>query len=177
MAIVGGGYPMSRCSGVCASSGRGFATGETYVAALIERDGQRGLERLDFGAEAWDQGARPAPPARLFGFWRAVFTPGEVKTSPLLGDAELLDLFEELAGASEPKQVSFRYFLTLLLIRRRLLRLMGTRAGALLVLPKGATGEPQVVADPGLDETAVSDAIEQLGQIIAVDEAPAGAGA
>ncbi|CAG0999319.1 hypothetical protein PHYC_02770 [Phycisphaerales bacterium] len=166
MGILSSGYPASRCTGRCAATGRVFSHGELIVAVLVERaDG--GLERLDYGLESWEAGQRPQPPMVVFGFWRCEFTPEEKKSNALLGDAELLDLFEDLAGAAEPKQIAFRYFLALLLVRRRMLRVTGSREGALLVLPKGVSGEPVAVVDPGLEESVVGDAIEQLGRVVA----------
>ena len=175
MAIVSSPYPVARSTGRCAASGTAFVEGDGYVAVLVERDGQAGLERLDFAAKAWEEGARPQTPLRMFGFWRGTFQAHEAKKQPLLGDAELLDLFEELGGATEPKQVTFRYILSLLLIRRRILRVVSTRSGVMMVVPRGSgdtAREPISVVDPGLDEQAIADAIEQLGQVVATDAPP-----
>jgi hypothetical protein len=179
MSLTGSSYPSVRPTGRCASSGEPFKEGDPYVATLVERQGQPGLERLDFSVAAWNKGERPQAPFALFGFWRARYQAQETKKQPLLGDAELLDLFEELASATEPRQLTFRYLLTLLLVRRRILRVVSTKPGQMLVLPRGsssggeATREPIPVADPGLDDQAIADAIEQLGAIVATD-APVG---
>lgn len=168
-------YPVARSTGQCAATGTPFKEGDAYVAVLVERDGQPGLERHDYAAAQWEAGVRPQPPLRMFGFWRGTYQAHEAKKQPLLGDAELLDLFEELGGATEPKQVIFRYILSLLLIRRRVLRVVGTKPGTMSVVPRGSgdtAREPITVADPGLDEQAIADAIEQLGQVVATD-APA----
>jgi len=173
MAMASSPYPVARSTGHCAVTGIPFKEGDAFVAALVERDGQPGLERLDYAAKEWEGGARPQPPLRLFGFWRGAYHPGEAKRQPLLGDAELLDLFEELGGATEPKQVTFRYILSLLLIRRRVLRVVSTKPGTMSVVPRGSgdtAREPITVVDPGLDEQAIADAIEQLGQVVATDE-------
>jgi hypothetical protein len=172
MALSSTPYPFARSTGRCTASGTPFTEGDPFVAVLVERQGQPGLERQDFAAQAWEQGARPQPPLRVFGFWRGTFTPHETKKQPLLGDAELLDLFEELAAATEPKQVTFRYILALLLVRRRVLRVVSTRPGVMMVVPRGSgdtAREPIAVADPGLDDQAIADAIEQLGQVVATD--------
>jgi hypothetical protein len=113
----------------------------------------------------------------LFGFWRGSYRAAELKKQPLLGDAELLDLFEELGAATEPRQLTFRYLLTLLLVRRRVLRVVGTKAGMMQVLLRGdAEREPISVTDPGLDDQAIADAIEQLGQVVATDAPPTAMG-
>ena len=64
---------------------------------------------------------------------------GGEKPRALLSDPELLELFEELAGATETRQLVFRYLLALLLVRRKVLRHAGSRPGVLLVRPKPAT--------------------------------------
>jgi len=178
MAIVTSTYPVARSTGRCAATGAVFKEGDSYVAVLVEREGQAGLERLDFAQGQWEAGARPPQPLQVFGFWRGTYVAHEAKKQPLLGDAELLDLFEELGTASEPKQVTFRYILALLLIRRRVLRVVSTKPGVLMVVPRGAGDvgrEPMGVTDPGLDEQAIADAIEQLGQVVATDAPAAGA--
>ena len=182
MPISSSPYPFSRSTGKCAATGAPFAEGQPYIATLVECAGQRGLERLDFSVQAWDAGQRPQPPLTLFGFWRGKYQAAETKKQPLLGDAELLDLFEELASATDPRQLTFRYLLTLLLVRRRVLRVVSTKPGTMLVLPRGSAGgsggggdatrEPIPVADPGLDDQAIADAIEQLGQVVATDAPP-----
>jgi len=173
MAFAASSYSVSRSPGTCAASGREFQTGETIVATLCEREGNQAFERLDFCAQAWDKGARPAEPLRLFGLWRTQYQPGETKKQQLLSDPELLELFEELGAATEPKQLCFRYLLALLLVRRRALRCLAATAAGMKVLPKGASLEqaPIDVVDPGLDEQMISDAMEQLGQIVPVDGA------
>jgi len=178
MNLAGSSYPVVRSTGVCSSTGRAFGLGEAFVATLVEREGQPALERQDFSIGAWEAGDRPGAPLRLFGFWRATYHPQESRKQPLLGDDELLDLFEELGAATEARQITFRYLLALLLIRRRVLKVVGTRRDAgvstMLVLPKGRAQanpqeEPVAVTDPGLDDQAVSDAMEQLGQVVATD--------
>ncbi len=176
--LAGSPYSIARSSGVCAATGHAILTGDAFVAALVERPGQPALERLDFSREAWEAGARPAPPFRLFGFWRSVRQSSEHVKKPLLSDAELLDLFEELAAAGEsvdPKRQGFRYLLALLLVRRRVLKLEPSPSRLLRVRPKAQDGGPIVeIKDPGMGDAAIADAIEQLGAILVTD-APGGA--
>lgn len=162
-------YPAAKSTGRCAATGAAFAPGQVHVATLVERPGEATLDRLDFSVEAWAAGARPQPPLKLFGFWKAHFSSDAPKGPALLSDPELLELFEELADTTEPKRQAFRYLLALLLVRRRVLRLLSTRGREIHVLPKGAdlaTTPPIVVAEPNLDETLLSEAVEQLNQIV-----------
>ncbi len=177
-------YPISRPTGQCAATGRAIAVGETFVATLVERDDQPLLERMDFSTEAWDEGRRPESPYRLFGSWKSVHQESGAPKQTLLSDPELLDLFEELGAATEPRQQAFRYLLALMMIRRRLLRLVTSTPEGLTVLAKGSAPEtePAFVTDPGLDDEMVAEAIEQLSQIMpqeraAMTEGAAGAAA
>ncbi len=179
--LAGSPYSIARSTGVCAATGHAIQTGDAFVAALVERPGQPALERLDFSREAWEAGARPSAPLRLFGSWRSVRQSAEGVKKPLLSDAELLDLFEELAAAGEaidPKRQGFRYLLALLLVRRRVLKLEPSPSRILRVRPKSQQNQDQgpivEIKDPGMGDAAIADAIEQLGAILATD-APDGA--
>lgn len=165
-------YEISRPTGRCAATGHPIAIGQAFIAALAERDGQEGLERLDYSLEAWEAGARPELPLRLFGYWRSVMSPpGETKRQ-FIDDEALLDLFDGLAEATEPSRLAFRYVLALILVRKRLLRYEGGRRGVMLVRRAKRAGEepdtspPSEVIDPGMDDAAIAEATEQLGQII-----------
>lgn len=170
--LAGPGYPIARATGRCAATGRQLQVDERYVATLVEREGQEPLERVDFSLAAWESGARPQGPGRLFASWRtAVPEPSSRKTA-FLSDDELLELFEQLAEAGEARRVAFRYLLALILIRRKVLRYEGARAGVLTVrarTPAGALeGAAMRVVDPGLDEQTIAGAMEQLGEIMSL---------
>jgi hypothetical protein len=151
--------------------------GEKCVATLVEQPvaGSTTTEigRVDFSVEAWAAGARPASPGVVLGSWRTAYHAGEQKKTPLMGDQEMLDLFEEMGRATDERQVRFRYLLSLLLIRKRLLRVISTKrtpAGVVMtVLRRGedaGQATPGEVLDPGLDEATIAEAVEQLGLIV-----------
>ncbi len=183
MSILSGpGYPVSRTTGRCAASGKELAHGERYIAALVEREGSPELERLDYSIEAWESGARPVPPLSLFAHWRAVMTGQQDKKSPLLGEDELMELFERLAEATEARRVAFRYMLALVLVRKKALRYEGTLDGVMRVRPRPASpGGPEAsiieVKDPGLTQDVLAGAMEQLGEIMTLDAEPGAPGA
>ncbi len=172
---IGPAYSISRSPGVCAASGQRFAPGDRLVAVLVERPGHDELERLDFAEAAWRAGARPAAPLTVFATWRASFVPPEAKKRLALGDAELFDLFEQLAAAATPKQLAFRYVLALLRVRRRVLTLAGQRGDVLTVHARrpASASEPAAydLTDPKLDAETLQSVIEQFGEIVG-DTAP-----
>jgi hypothetical protein len=163
---------MHKSTGSCAATGRAFTPGETHIAALVDEPG-RGLARMDFGVDAWESGTRPPAPFQLIGFWRAHYQPHQQPAKQLMGDDELLEMFDGLANVSDPKQVRFRYVLALLLIRRRMLRVVGQRRGVegvtMQVYRQGESAgdlPPTPVLDPGLDEVSIAEAIEQLTALV-----------
>lgn len=178
-------YPIGKGTGVCAATGRRLAPGERFVAALVEPEESDDLVRVDFGAEAWDEGARPKG---LFGFWRGTVQAGDAKKKVLIDDEAILDLFEQLAGAADQRRVAFRFVLALVLVRKRLLVCESTRAprgdqpGVMLVRRKGDPRPPEgpalrEVIDPGMTDEAIDEVIQQFEAVMAGEtEAPAAPG-
>ncbi len=181
------GYEVVRATGVCVASGKAIAPGEEYIAVLMESADGASLERRDFSLDAWREGSRPEPVSRMYGAWKAVMPAPNESKQLLVDDESLMDLLEQLAEATEPARISFRYILALLLMRRRLLKYEGTRRDrpdspkGLVMMVRRATrvDEPPApvieVIDPGMDDQAISDAIEQIGSVLA--PAAAGTGA
>jgi hypothetical protein len=65
-------FPISRPTGTCAATGHPIKVGDSYIAALVERQGSEALERVDYSLEAWVRGERPRAPLWLFASWKAV---------------------------------------------------------------------------------------------------------
>lgn len=175
--VSGSGYDVSRAKGVCAATGTPIRPGDAYVAAVVERAGEEGLERLDYGADAWAGGARPVSP--VFAHWRAVMDPPGENRRQVLDDAALADLFEQTAdgvgtgegGGAGRAGVAFRYLLALMLVRRKFLRHEGSRPGVMLVRWTGRSGRagdagPAVeVEEPAMDAEAMGRAADEMGKL------------
>ncbi|MBL8760699.1 MAG: hypothetical protein JNL50_05285 [Phycisphaerae bacterium] len=173
-----GSYPLSRPTGVCAASGRPLVVGGRFVAVLVEAPDREDMQRQDFSIEAWEGGARPASPGRVFATWRSIMPePAAAKKQLVMGDDELLDLFEQLSESTDQKKLAFRYVLALLLVRRKLLRYSGVRGrgpgSKMLVSRKptapGAEMPTLEVVDPGLDEETLSGAMQQIGELMGIE--------
>ncbi len=169
--MTGNTYELGRATGVCASTGVALEPGTPFVACLVERESEEGLDRLDYGREAWEGGARPA---RLFAFWAGVVPRPDEKPRVFIDDDALVSIFDQLEGATDPKRQAFRYVLGLVLIRKRLIRQVGTREArgdepaAMLIKRRGAPAEqePEAVVDPSLDAATVAEVTAQLGTIL-----------
>lgn len=171
MSRISTSWDIGRSSGQCAASGEPFVPGAPCVVALVERedDPSLPLARLDFSESGWNS---PARPKGIIAFWRSIVAaPGEKKRG-FVDDQTLLDLFERLGGDDRTHRVRFRFVLMLLLVRKRLLRVVSTESiGGVEtwhVLPKGAAeGEqPMSVTNPKLDEVAMKEVTDQLGEVL-----------
>lgn len=172
-------FEIARPTGRCAETDHEFEPGEHYVAVLVETPDEESLARLDYSEAAWNEGARPEPPARVFASWKAVTSEPNQTRKLLIEDDELMDLFDQLAEGDDQRRLGFRYLLALILIRKRKLVYEGAREGVMFVRvrgtpqppERGGDGPPYIeVVDPGLDEATIEAATEQLGQVMLGDD-------
>lgn len=110
-------YSIERTTGICAFTERVLEPHEHYIATLVE-DGDE-LVRVDISPEAWEAGKRPE---HLFSYWKAVVPEPNEKKKTFVDDEVLLNLLERLADAEQPQRIAFRFVLTLILMRKKLLR-------------------------------------------------------
>ena len=108
-------FEVQRCTRRCAATDRALEPGDVCYSVL-EMNGAD-VVRKDFCAEAWN-----GPPEAAFGWWRSRMPEPTAKKIKLAPNDVLLELFDQLAD--RPDQQDLRYVLTLLLVRRRVLRLM-----------------------------------------------------
>jgi len=172
-------YHIGRSPGRCAETGRAFEPGEPYIAAVVEREGEEGFERVEYSEDAWARGARPE---RLFGYWRAVMHSPDAAPKPFVDDGSLLELFDSLEDG-EDDRAALRFVVTLMLLRKRMLRHVGQRhrqdRREMLVRRAGETAESPAIAvlDPGLAASEVESIAGQLAPILSGAEGGAGHGA
>lgn len=164
-------WDIGRFTGHCAVTGARLETGSPCIAALVERteDAGSALVRVDFSEAGWNS---PERPAGVIAFWKSTVAAPDEKRRGFVDDQTLLDLFERLGGDDRPHRVRFRFVLMLLLVRKKLLRVTGTESAGGVetwsVLPRGAAeGEsPTAVVNPKLDEAAMKEITEQLGEVL-----------
>jgi hypothetical protein len=168
-------YEVGRPTGRCAATGREIAPGVRFVAVLLEPEPGGPLVRRDYIESEWEQGVRP-PPAEVFAAWRMTMPEPGKRSSPLIGNEELLDLFMQMGDRQGERAAAFRYLLALILLRKRLLRSEGPGGqGVLRVrVATRASEEPGPVievADPQLDDSRIVEAMEEIGAVMAGDGA------
>lgn len=168
-------YEIARATGVCAATDRPIKVGERYIAALVDVGGDEGLVRRDYSMSAWEGGARPSGPEVLFGYWAATRPDSNAPPKALIEPQEIAELFAQLEGAEQERQIAFRFVLSLILMRKRVIKFvkrgemdegrqtMVVRWG---LKSAGPSDEMMTVIDPGMDDQAIADAMEQIGAVM-----------
>lgn len=130
-------FEVQRCTRHCAATDRPLEPGEAFYSVLIS-DGPE-ITRRDYSEGAWN-----GPPPGALGWWKSQM-PGSDRHKPRLAPNQiLLELF--LKWQDDASKTGIRYVLTLLMIRRRVLRLEATEPA------EDGTAE-MVLFCPRLDET------------------------
>jgi hypothetical protein len=157
----------------CATTGADLEPGSVCYSALIERNGE--VLRLDYSPQGWS-----GPPEAALGFWKCIVpTPAEVRHEPLDTNA-LMRCFEQLTEESSPAREGLRYILALLLVKKRRLRLEGSRADGLeeYLQLAGAQGEGAYeVRDLNPRDDEIQEWQRELNVYLASEWNPGGAAA
>lgn len=109
-------FEIQRCTRHCAVTGREFRPGEVFYSVLLEEGNT--WKRLDYAAESWH-----GPPDGCIAWWRTQMPLPERKRRWAPSEV-MIRCLEQLAD--QPQRADFRYLLSLLMIRRRILRLEDT---------------------------------------------------
>jgi len=160
-------YDIAKPAGLCHGTGEQMAPGEEFVAVLRETPDQ--LVREDYSLAYWE--AHPCDDApSVVGVWRTRVPEPQAKKKLLIDDGLLMNLFERLEGAEEPARINFRYVLTLILMRKKLLVYDHTEKDdqGLDVWRLRAKGSDKIheVIDPHLDESQIAEVSENLSEIM-----------
>ena len=107
-------YEFKRCSRHCAKTERAFEPGETFYS-LLQVEGAE-VVRYDYCEQAWE-----GPPEDALGWWKSVMPLPSANKLHWAPNDVMLGLFDELEA--QPERADLRYVLTLLLVRRRVMRL------------------------------------------------------
>jgi hypothetical protein len=149
----------------CSATGRDLKPGERYFSVLLDENGK--FARRDYSADAWQ-----GPPPGAFSFWVGRIPTAEAKKRPPIDDDLLLDCFTRLDGEAEPRRVTFRFVLALLLMRRKRLKLEEsvTEGGdEVLLMRCTRSGATHRVVNPQLTDAQIAEVQEEVFQALGWD--------
>ena len=159
-------YEISRPNRLCCRCGTSFAAGQEFMAAVRE-DGEA-FVREDCCLGCWEASG-PADGPEVVGVWRARVPAPREKKHLFVDDAVLIEFLDRLAGSEEPARVSFRFVLTLVLMRKKLLVYDGSATGddgrETWTLHWKNRDDPIAVINPQLDDDKIAQVAGQLGAL------------
>jgi hypothetical protein len=161
-------FEVARAVGRCFVSGREIAPGEAFYTVLLETP--QGFERRDYTSESWT-----GPPEGSFCHFKTRLPAKDQKKKTFVDDEVLIAFFHRLAASDEAIKQRFRFVLSLILLRKRLLKYERTiREGISEFWEMRLMRDKSVhrVFNPLLDDAQIAELTGQLGVILA-GESPA----
>lgn len=161
-------WPLSKNQKLCSMCGERFEEERAFFSAL---NGERELfARNDFCRSCWEN-LRQKP---FFSFWKTRLrarkpSPG----GPKMDLHVLLDYFEELSNPETERDKAFRFVLSLLLWRRKALKLARVERGGgreVMLFHYGSAEGPVAVEIPDLSEEQIAGVADQLKELLQVDQ-------
>ena len=163
-----GDWEINKPLGQCYGNGRKIEYGEEYFGALVETE--EGLQRRDFCAEYWE-----SENPQVFCYWKTKLPEPGQKKQLFVDDQMLMTFFERLANETDQEKVNFRFVLTLILMRKRLLKYDeskiedGKEIWRLRIPGDKSAGNTVEVVNPHLDEEQIEQLSSQIGEILHTD--------
>jgi hypothetical protein len=149
----------------CAKTGATFVEGQPFYTLLFLEKGE--YRREDLCEDAFR--ARPEAPAP-FSFWRSKFVPPPASEPEAVTKQTAEDLLRRYMEEQSPDHSNARYFLALMLERKRILKEVEVKredGNVTRIYEHGKTGEVFVIPDPQLKlseiEQVQTEVAAQLG--------------
>ncbi len=157
-------WKISTSRGTCSGCDRKFKDGESYISNITETEEL--LQRNDFCGSCWDN----MDGGESFYYWKSEYTSTR-KKSIFVDDDTLMNFFTRLEEENSDLKKNFRYLLSLILMRKKLLNFSdvfkeGDRE--YLVLRDKEDREYRVL-NPGLDEEKIEDVKKQMMSVLHED--------
>lgn len=156
-------YDVSKSAGTCCVTGRAINEDEVFYSALIETS--EGFERRDYTEQAWQ-----GPPEGALCFFKTRMPKKQEARRTFVDDDVLINFFQRLEGADDPSKLRFRFVLSLILLRKRLLkyeRTLREEGGEYWKMRLMREKSSHKVYNPVLSDEEIQDLTSQLGSILA----------
>jgi len=156
---------VARTDGTCSITGRKFEPGDDFYSIVVECES--GFERCDIAPEAWE-----GPPDAAVCHFKTRMPAKDEPKKTFVDDSLLVEFFKRLGNATEDAKLRFRFVLSLILLRKRLLKYEsskqdGEREIWTMRLIKEKKSYP--VINPGLGEDEITEVSVQLGAVLSTD--------
>ncbi len=161
-------YNIARTEGVCCQCGAKLEPSQEFLAT-IRQEGDE-LVRIDYCTTCRPTDDDAPWPREVLGAWRSRVPEPREKKKLFIDDDALLTFFDRLDGTDDPQRISFRYVLTLILMRKKLVVYESSRTESdgteTWIVRRRGTEDRHEVIDPRLDEDQIEAVSAQLGQVM-----------
>jgi hypothetical protein len=126
-----------------------------------------GFERRDISEECWE-----GPPPEAMCHFKTQLAKKEKARRTFVDDDVLISFFLRLAETDEPRKLRFRFVLSLILLRKRLLKYQGTsreEGGEYWEMKLMRDKSLHKVFNPSLNEAEIEELTGELGAILESD--------
>lgn len=141
-----------------------FEEGEYVVSNITEQNGE--FERRDYCLQCWDK----LDKKDSFYYWKSLFS-RQKKKKIFIDDETLMDIFARLTEEDSEERQNFRYVLSLVLMRKKILKFgdVCREGDREYLLMEDRDGREYRVRDPHLRREKLADAKEQMNSILHQD--------
>lgn len=168
-------FKIAKCEGICRKCEQEL-TPETDIVAIV-RDGEEELLREDFHVECFDQlvGTDDDPHKNrdVMAIWHTQVPKKEEKKKLLIDDNMLIAFFEQLEDQEDTRRLDFRYVLTLILMRKKILSYEGMEkhedGTEVWKMRRRGTDNMFNVIDTKMSEDRIAEVSASLGDIMQGD--------
>ena len=158
-------WEINKSAEQCCGTGRKLEYGQEYFAALVETE--EGLQRQDYCVEYWEN-EKP----NVYCYWKTKLPDHDQKKQIFVDDDMLMAFFERLAEETEQEKVNFRFVITLILMRKRILKYDSSKVeNGKEMWRLRLTGSKDFVdvVNPNLSEEQIEQLSSQIGEILHVE--------
>jgi len=148
----------------CAKTGASFAEGQHFYTLLFLEKGE--FRREDLCEDAFRE--RPEAPSP-FSFWRSKFVPPPVQEPEAVTKQTAEDLLRRYMEEQSPEHSNARYFLALMLERKRILKEVEVKredGSVTRIYEHSKTGEVFVIPDPQLKLAQIEEVQAQVAALL-----------
>lgn len=165
-------FKINKTMGTCTACQQQIPPGEDIVALV--KTGPEELLREDYHLGCWvaPLEKQADESADVIGVWRTRIPIKDEKKKLLVDDEMLKTFFIKLEGTENPTQINFRFVLTLILMRKRILTYQGSQNSddhEIWSMRMRGTKKLYSVVDPKMDEEKIAEVSQTIGEIMQGD--------
>lgn len=155
-------WKISRGKGLCMQCESEMQEGQIFFSALLDTELE--FQRKDFCSTCWEDISES-----VFSYWKTRVPPADASRKSMVDNEVLLDFFRRLEKETEPARINFRYLLSLMLMRKKILKfedIERTDDDEFLVLRQVGEEQRHRVKDPRLPKDELEKLKDDLYQLL-----------